>query len=140
MAKILCIDDDPDILEFCKTTLEARDHEICSALSGYDGYKKAVEFKPELIVLDVMMRETTEGFHTAYKFRRDDALRYTPILMMTSINEKTGMRFDCDTDGEYLPVDAFLEKPVSPKLLLDTAERLLSLAKEQINVGGRIKK
>ena len=140
MARILCIDDDPDILEFCKTTLEARDYETASALSGLEGYKKALEFKPDLILLDMMMREETEGFHTAYKFRHDSSLQYIPILMMTSINEKTGMQFDCDTDGEFLPVDAFLEKPVDTKLLLDTVARLLALPKERINITGRTKK
>jgi CheY-like chemotaxis protein len=42
--------------------------------------KKAVAHKPDIFVLDVMMQDSTEGFHTAYAFRENENLRYTPIL------------------------------------------------------------
>jgi DNA-binding response OmpR family regulator len=136
MAKILCIDDDPDVIESCKITLTAKGHEVESASDGESGYLKAINFKPDVIILDVMMTNTTEGFHTAYKFRENAELKFTPILMLTSINQEFNFKFNMQKDGEFLPVDNFVEKPISSKLLIETVDNLLALKKDQINVSG----
>ena len=136
MAKILCIDDDKDILDTCEVVLQGQGHAVETAINGKEGFEKAVKFKPDLIILDVMMDDTTEGFHTAQKFRRTEALKYTPIMMLTSVNETSPQKFG-EKDGEFLPVDAFMEKPIKPKEFVARIKELLALKKEQINVEGR---
>ncbi|MBF0315181.1 MAG: response regulator [Oligoflexia bacterium] len=136
MAKIICIDDDRDIIDSCKMTLESKGHTVESARGGNEGYEKAKSFKPDLIILDVMMDDNTDGFHTAYKFREEASLKYVPILMLTSINQISKLKFNKKSDAEFLPVDEFIEKPIRPDKLIEVTNKLLSLKKEQINVDG----
>lgn len=137
MAKVICIDDDRDVLESCKVVLEAQGHEVATAGGGKEGLELAKEFGPDLILLDVMMDDQTDGFHTAYAFRQDEGLKFVPILMLTSINEVTGMGFDKDKDGSFLPVDEFVEKPIEPQKLIELSSKLLALPKDKINVEGK---
>ena len=137
MAKILCIDDDQDILSSLTATLESKGHKVETSVNAQDGLKKAEEIKPDLIILDVMMDKDTEGFHASYDIRKSDVLKYTPILMLTSVNEKTGFTFNPEYDGEFLPVDKFVEKPFTPNTLIEDVEKLLALPKEKINVSGK---
>ena len=136
MARIICIDDDKDILATCETILKEQGHQVATAAGGKEGLEKAAKFKPDLIVLDVMMDDFTDGFHAAYKFRADPALKYKPILLVSAINEHFPQKFDAKKDGEYLPVDAFLEKPIKPKEFAAKVAELLALKKEQINAAG----
>ena len=135
MAKIICIDDDKDILDTCEVVLEGQGHKVETAINGKEGFEKASKSKPDLIILDVMMDDSTEGFHTAYKFRQSETLKYTPILMLSSVNDTSPHKFSVK-DGEFLPVDAFMEKPIKPKELVAKVKELLALKKEQINVEG----
>ncbi len=138
MAKIICIDDDKDILDTCEVVLQGKGHTVVTAINGKEGFEKASKEKPDLIVLDVMMDDSTEGFTTAQKFRRTEALKYVPILMLTSVNETSPQKFG-EKDGEFLPVDAFMKQPIKPKEFLAKVGELLALKKEQVNVEGRTK-
>ena len=60
MAKILMIDDDPDILTAIRIPLEASGHEFHEALTGSEGLEKIKQLNPDLIILDVMMETATE--------------------------------------------------------------------------------
>lgn len=137
MGRIICVDDDKDILEGLRITLEAAGHTIETARDGEEGYRKAKEFKPELIILDVMMTDQTDGFHAAHNLRKDDATKYIPILMLTSINQDTGLGVDMVKDGAFIPVDEFVEKPVSPKALMPLVDKLMKLKKADININGK---
>jgi CheY-like chemotaxis protein len=127
--KILVIDDDPDLVEVIRLTLEANGFEVCSATSGADGLEKVKEVNPDLIVLDVMMDYTTEGFQVSLALRSPDAeseyaaYRGIPILMLTAIHSTTPLRFGPEED--YLPVDAFVEKPLEPAALVQKIEEML---------------
>ncbi|MBU1219572.1 response regulator [Myxococcota bacterium] len=137
--KIICIDDDQDVIDFLSITLGAKGYELETASDGEEGYNKACSFKPDMIVLDVMMSHSTEGFHTAYKFRQNEDLKYVPILMLTSINQEFNYNFSMEKDGEFLPVDDFVEKPISSQLLLEKTAKLLETPKDQINISGKKK-
>ncbi|MBF0207376.1 MAG: response regulator [Oligoflexia bacterium] len=136
MAKILCIDDELDVLESCSTILKSKGHIIKCAGNGTDGYKEALNFKPDLIILDVMMDSHTDGFHAAYQFRNNEKLKNIPILMLTSINQISKLKFNKEKDGQFLPVDEFMEKPIVPQKLLAEVDRLLGLKEENINREG----
>jgi CheY-like chemotaxis protein len=129
--KILIIDDDPDLVESIQITLEANDYQVYSAGNGFDGLKLVKEVRPDLIILDVMMDSMTEGFQVAQSLRsRDPQSEYrdfseTPILMMTGISEKAHMKFSPQKDGDYLPVDEFVEKPIRLEAMLEKVKNLI---------------
>jgi len=87
---------------------------------------------PDLIILDVMMEDVVAGFRVLNALRNgDDAARNAryakvPILMFTSIQQRTKMKFSQDAGTALLPTDAFVEKPVQPKLLLEKVAELLN--------------
>jgi len=120
--RILIIDDDDDLVHALRLPLEAAGYSVSRAASGNEGLQKIKEVSPDLIILDVMMDTTTEGFHISLALRSPDPqseykeYRRIPILMLTSIHTTTTLRFGPDKD--YLPVDAFIEKPIEPAELL----------------------
>ena len=131
--KILVIDDDPDLVEVIRLTLEASGFQVFAAASGEDGLQKVKDVHPDLIVLDVMMDYTTEGFQVSLALRSPDpqseyaAYRGIPILMLTAIHSATPLRFGPEQD--YLPVDDFVEKPIEPSALVAKIQGLLEQAK-----------
>lgn len=129
-AKILVIDDDPDLVEVIRLTLEASDYQVFSAASGAEGLEQVKEVEPDLIILDVMMDYTTEGFQVSLALRSPDpaseyaAFSQIPILMLTAIHTTTPLRFTPEKD--YLPVDAFIEKPLDPGDMVAKIEEMLA--------------
>lgn len=121
MALIAIIDDDPDILDASSLVLKAKGFDVVTANNPTDGYKIVVERKPELIILDVMMDEPDDGFFLAQKFRRENI--HTPILMYSSVSKAIGMNFN---KSEMVPVDDFVEKPISPDELVNKVNNLLA--------------
>jgi CheY-like chemotaxis protein len=119
MKKILIVDDDRDVFESMKIVLEAEGYGVDWAVNGTEAIEKARSGKPDLMILDVMMRTDDEGFQVAYAMRHDAHLTHIPILMVTSVGSKTGFSFNRNKDEDFLPVNEFLEKPVDPKVLID---------------------
>ncbi len=135
MAKILCVDDDHDVTEFCKIALEAKGHEVFTAADGDAGFEAALKVRPDVMLLDVMMKDVSDGFQTAYRIRKEESIKYTPILMLTSVNQVFNHKFSPDRDGKFLPVDDFVEKPIPVATLIEKVDKLLALTPDQINVG-----
>jgi len=84
--------------------------------------------KPDLIILDVMFGSQGEskGFDFAQKLKHNKLFASIPVLMVTAINtERPFFNFSPETDGEYLPVDAFIDKPVKTEELYIKVEELL---------------
>lgn len=126
MAKILIIDDDPDIVEAMKVVLESRSHWVRVAKTGEEGLKEVKRDKPELIILDVMMETGDKGFEVAREIKWDPNYKDVPILMLTAIKEKTGLDFGKEAgDEHWLPVDDYCDKPLHPDELLSKVEALL---------------
>ena len=127
--KILVIDDDPDLVEIVRLTLETKGYQVFSAASSVEGLEKVKDINPDLIILDVMMGHVTEGFQVALELRDTDpkseyaAYSKIPILILTAIHDKTPLRFTLDE--KYLPVDDFVEKPLKASDLLQRVEKLL---------------
>lgn len=114
--KILLIDDDLDFVAGTQAFLEGHGYQIVAAYDGDEGQKKAEEEKPDLIILDVMMRTDTEGFEVARSLRANEATKQIPIIMLTGVNQYVPWRFG--PDKVWLPVDAFIDKPMNPQQLL----------------------
>ena len=127
-SKILVIEDDTDLVAAIMKILENKGYSAASASDPDEGFEKMKQNKPDLIILDVMFGSKGEsrGFEFAQKMRNDKQFAGIPILMMTAINtEKPLFNFSPETDGEFLPVDAFLEKPVKSDDLYLKVDELL---------------
>ena len=121
--KVLIIDDDFDLVEAMRITLEAAGFEVIDAQDGEKGLALIRTEAPDLVLLDVMMSAMDEGFHVAYRIREEPAIKDTPIVMLTAVGNQTGFQFDPSKDADFLPVDAFLEKPVNPGKLVDVVRQ-----------------
>ena len=121
MALIAVIDDDVDIREASELVLTSKGYQVITANNPTDGYDIIIKNKPDLIILDVMMDEPDDGFFLAQKLRRNKVT--TPIIMYTSVSKAVGMDFGA---SEMVPVDEFVEKPISPELLIQKVESFLN--------------
>ena len=122
MAKILVIDDDPDITEACTLFLEREGFEVLSANSRSSGMASIEGASPDLVILDVMMEQPDDGMAMAQELRRNGFTK--PILMLTSISMVSGLEYGRDND--VVPVDEFQEKPVDPATLVEKVKNLLA--------------
>ncbi len=126
MAKILIVDDDPDIVESMRVVLESRGYSVCSAVSGEEGLKVTRQESPDLIVLDVMMPDGMDGFQVAREIKQDPKMKHIPILMLTAIKDKTGLDFQKEVgDKDWLPVEDYCSKPLNHDELLKKVSKLL---------------
>ena len=121
MAKILVVDDDPDITFAVSLYLKREQHEVRTAASRAEGMEAVTAFSPDLIILDVMMEQPDDGIAMAQDLRRAGST--IPIIMLTSVGQVTGMSYGRDSD--LVPVEAFFEKPVRPDALLKAVNGLL---------------
>ena len=128
--KILLVDDDPDQRLTLRLPLEAAGFEVGEAPSYDAGLEAVKSFRPDLLILDVMMDSMTAGFQFALTLHNPDPdteyqdFANLPIIMLTAIHSTTSLRFG--PDENYLPVQEFLEKPVEPEVLLKTVRKYLS--------------
>ncbi len=120
--KVLMIDDDPEFIDAITNILDAKGYDVVSAGDGKDGVAKAKQEKPDIILLDVMMTTKSEGFDVARELSKDENLKGTPVIMLTGVRKEMNLPFGFEPDPDWLPVKAFLEKPVKPETLLKTIE------------------
>lgn len=122
---VIIIDDDPDVVEATKTILQGADYAVATALDARTGLEQIRQGGIDCIILDVMMASETEGFHVAQDLKADPATADIPILILTAISQRSGFEFSPETDKDFMPVEAFLEKPLDPDRLLETIAGLL---------------
>lgn len=126
--KILLVDDEPDILEIVGYNLKQEGFQIFTALNGKKGIKKAIEIKPHLIILDVMMPKM-DGIETCKKLRTIQVLSNTIITFFTARNEDYTLLKALDAGA-----DDYITKPIKPKVLISKVHSLLRRIKtDEIN-------
>jgi CheY-like chemotaxis protein len=126
---VLIIDDDSDYVRAIQALLESSGYKVRCATNGRDGLQLAKTTEPDLILLDVMMSERTEGFFVLQEMRRVPALSKTPIVVVSSFYSDEPA-FRVDPEAGWLPANLFLAKPVEPARLLAEAARLTSAPSE----------
>ncbi len=120
---ILIVDDDPDFVEASRMVLEHEGYRVATAANGEQGLRVMRREQPDLVILDVMMSGILDGLNASMQMKAERGLKRTPILMISSIiTSDYAAMFPTD---EYVPVENFLSKPVSPQRLLDEVKRLL---------------
>ena len=125
--KVLIVDDDPDFHITIRTFLTPAGYSLLSAYAEREGLELARREKPDIILLDIIMQTTTDGFDFCREARRDPAIKHTPILGISAIKKVIGMHFPPSIDRDLFPVDAYLSKPVTPDKLLAEVKRLISV-------------
>jgi DNA-binding response OmpR family regulator len=126
-AKILIVDDDPDLTSALKVTLETKNYTVIIASDKEEGMEKLKSENPDIAILDVMMDTWQDGFELAREIRKEEQFKNLPLLMLTGVKDKTGIEFKSTAgDPTWLPVDSFLDKPVEPEVLLAEVEKLLT--------------
>ena len=129
MKKVLVIDDDADFRAALKDILVSGGYEVHEADGRAQGAERFDQVQPDLVILDIMMETTTSGFHWLYEARATEKGKHVPVLSVSSIAEKTGMKFvpgEDTQEGDFFPADDFMEKPVKPDELLKRVKALLS--------------
>jgi CheY-like chemotaxis protein len=119
------IDDDAEFVEAISNLLDAKGYEVINASDGEKGILMAHEHKPDIILLDVMMTTNTEGFDAAKRIKSDGKLSGIPIIMLSGIRKEMNLPFAFEPDEENLPVKEFIEKPVTPDVLLKAIEKYI---------------
>jgi len=125
-GKILVIDDDPDILDALAMILESQGYQVFTARDGIEGLANLKAEKPDLMILDLLMPKM-DGFAVCKELQdpRWSKFKDMPILILTSVREDASRRrYELET-GLELNVDDYVEKPISPDILLQRVGRLI---------------
>lgn len=128
--KILVVDDDPDILEAVALILESQGYEVITARDGIEGLASLRAEQPDLMILDLMMPKM-DGFAVCKELQDPRWSKYKdiPILILTSVREEASRRrYELET-GLALDVDDYVEKPMSPDVLLKRVSTLIKKKK-----------
>ena len=123
--KILLVDDEKDILEFLSYNLKKEGFSVSTALNGQIALAQAKRYKPDLIILDVMMPEM-DGIATCEHIRSDNDLKDTLILFLTARSEEYS-----ELAGFNAGADDYVTKPIKPKLLISRIKALLKRNKSK---------
>ncbi len=120
-TKVLVVDDDQDYKTAVKSLLETEGYAVVEADSGKEGLRKLVEDRPDIIILDIMMESSVEGYclNHAIKYQDEYAqYRDIPIIMVSSIEESPDERFPMVSEVEMIRPDWYFTKPLDiPRLL-----------------------
>ena len=111
-TKVLVIDDEMHIVELLKFNLEVSNYEVSYSYDGFDGFIKAKEIKPDLILLDWMLPNIS-GIEVLRKIRSDKDLKNIPVIMLTAKNMENDK-----VEGHEIGADDYITKPFSIKELL----------------------
>jgi len=133
--KILLVDDDASFVESNRDLLDAYGYAVFTASNGTEALAVAQEVRPDVMVLDVMMRTDTEGLDVARRVREMPELANLRVVLVTGVTRALQLPHDLDPDERWLPVDRVLEKPVDPGRLLSEIERVLGMAPSS-SIGG----
>ena len=118
--KILIIDDDPAVITVIRSRLENAGYEVEEANSAKEGLSKMKGYHPDLVVLDVVMGDST-GYEVCATIKADH--RQLPVILLTS-----RIRVADEKLGYACKADAYIRKPLSGKLLVPEVQKQLSRA------------
>jgi len=117
--KILVVDDDEDILDFISYNLHKNGYLVEDASNGLQAITKAKSFRPDLILMDVMMPEM-DGIEAAKKIKKDKDLKNIAIVFLTARSEEM-----MELEGFQAGADDYIVKPLKPKILLSRIKAIL---------------
>lgn len=116
--KVLIADDEPDILEIISYNLSKEGYNIQTAKDGSEAIDKAKQFKPDLIILDIMMPRKT-GVEVCEYLRTQPDFQETLIIFLTALSDEASHIKGLETGA-----DDYVSKPISPKVLVSRVNAL----------------
>jgi CheY-like chemotaxis protein len=126
-SRILLIDDDEDLLRSFQVILEAYGYEVFTLKDTSNSFTVLRNFKPDLLVLDVMMNTDIEGFELLQALKKDAAYRDLPVVLLTGIREQIGVDLFSTIENESLfPNVSCQDKPVSSLVLMEMIRKMLN--------------
>ncbi len=121
--RVVCIEDEPEMIDLCKMILGRKGYEVLGANGGIEGFEMVRVEKPDLVLLDLMMPDM-DGWEVYQKIKADPALREIPVIVITakaqSIDKVLGLHI--------AKVDDYITKPFGPQELLESVEELVGAA------------
>ena len=115
MARVLIVDDDTDLLAGQQAFLTSKGYEVQTAVTIDAGLAKAASFRPDVVVVDLMMEHYDSGFVFCKKVRDLPGLATVPIIMQTAAPRKMGFTFDAGASGPeraWMKVDVSMARSV----------------------------
>jgi DNA-binding response OmpR family regulator len=118
--KVVCIEDELEMIELVKLILGRNKFDVVGAVGGQEGLDRILETKPDLVLLDLMMPEM-DGWEVYQKMKASEDMRNIPVIVVTakaqSIDRVLGLHI--------ARVNDYITKPFGPQELLDSVERVL---------------
>ena len=121
MAQILVVDDEIGIRELLSEILEDEGHHIWLAENATAARRLRAEKRPDLVLLDVMMPGSLDGYQVCQKIRQEPGLCNIPVILLTARGQQADFEM-----GRQAGADAYLTKPFSPLELIDTVDSQLA--------------
>ena len=120
-TKLLIVEDQPDIRNLIRATLEFEDFELHEAEDGRGGLDKFVALRPAIVLLDVMMPGELDGLQVCERIKKHEHGVNTCVILLTARGQKADVEI-----GMKAGADAYLIKPFSPLELIETVEAMLA--------------
>jgi two-component system alkaline phosphatase synthesis response regulator PhoP len=120
MARILVVDDEPDIVRAVVRLLNARGHDVATARDGHEALEHVRRSPPDLVIVDLDLPRI-DGLEVCRRIKSSEATRHIPVVMMTAAYLSVA---DANR-GTRLGADEFLAKPFTKQVLLHNVARLL---------------
>lgn len=121
LKKVVCVEDELEMIELVKLILGRNHYEVTGAVGGHEGLEKIQQIKPDLVLLDLMMPEM-DGWEVYQKMKASEEMREIPVIVVTakaqSIDRVLGLHI--------ARVNDYITKPFGPQELLDSVERVMS--------------
>jgi DNA-binding response OmpR family regulator len=121
VKRILCIEDEPEMIDLIRLILGRRGFDVHGASGGVEGLQKVRQEHPDLVLLDLMMPDL-DGWEVYQQMKADEATRDIPVIVVTakaqSIDKVLGLHI--------AKVDDYIAKPFSPQDLLASVDKILS--------------
>jgi DNA-binding response OmpR family regulator len=118
--RVVCIEDEPEMIDLVRLILGRRGFEVFGAHGGLEGLALVASEKPDLVLLDLMMPDM-DGWEVYQRMKSDEALRSIPVVVVTakaqSIDKVLGLHI--------AKVDDYITKPFGPQELLESVEKIL---------------
>jgi two-component system alkaline phosphatase synthesis response regulator PhoP len=126
-AKILVVDDDPDMRDALQMILESGGYQVVTGEDGEQCLAKLKEEKPDLLILDLLMPRM-DGFEVCKALKDPRHAKYgdVPIIILSSVQEGVSQRrYELET-GVQMDVDDYVEKPIESSVLLERVSKIMS--------------
>ena len=123
IKNILCIEDEPDMIDLIRLILNRHGFDVQGADGGREGLEKVKKNPPDLVLLDLMMPDI-DGWEVYQQIKADEKTKHIPVIIVTA----KAQNIDKVLGLHIAKVDDYISKPFSPQALLESVQNVLGLA------------